>query len=158
MFVFLFLIIGLMMGDLSSSWAASRPMPVEGEGDPYSEGAYKEESYDDGYDEEGEEPMPETEEITEEMAVGPVDTAYGARKGFRVTSDRSGEVERLDNDAPPVEEKPWQAQAEVLYDGAIEPVIQRREHPPIQPELEFGQTDWNQIDLHSLTRKRIDRS
>ncbi len=108
------------------------------------------------------------QELPEDMGYEAPEALEAPRSGFRMGGGNSGEPERLDSGRPPevMPQAPLpnheNMQAPIQptdYDAPYKEgeVLARREHPPVQPEPEFGQTDWNQIDLHSLTRKRVDR-
>lgn len=98
------------------------------------------------------------------MALNPPQTAEGTRSGFRAGGGAQQVPERLESGRPPeiaprapLPPPPSYVPPRNVNAYQEGEVLVRREHPPVYPEMEFGQTDWNQIDLHSLTRKRMDR-
>ena len=125
------------------------------------EEGYEEEGYEDGYDDmedEGYDDVPEDVVAIEEGSEGSLPEVPASRSGFSMeqAQKQSGPVRLVKEEGPAyVEERPWQPPAVSNIPPQTSAPV--REHPPVEKELAFGQTDWNQIDLHSLTRDRIDR-
>lgn len=126
--------------------------------------ASSEEGYEEGYndmEDDGYADLPEDREDAAQMEGDIEDTLSevpAQLSGFSMgqAQKKSGPVRLVKKEGPAyVEERAWQPQA--VSSTPPETSAPVREHPPVEKELAFGQTDWNQIDLHSLTRDRIDR-
>jgi len=104
------------------------------------------------------------EDVTEEMDMAPTAPEMNTegRSGMQISGGQSQSPERLESGRP-VQITPEAPMPRVVPQTPLNApyaegeLLSRREHPPVQKEVEFGQTDWNQIDLHSLTRQRVDR-